>query len=77
MDFLVRQILDLRAYVDGPIDDDDAESLSSVSAEVAADFWSGVDVDHEVVRCDAPARIDDFASSRFRAQRGDVILSIS
>jgi hypothetical protein len=47
------------AYVDGPLADEDAESLSCISAEVAADFWSGVDIDYEVVQVDAPNRIVD------------------
>ena len=47
------------AYIDGPLTDKDAESLSCISAEVAADFWSGVDVDHEFVRLDFPEKIND------------------
>lgn len=47
------------AYVDGPLSEEDAESLSCISAEVAADFWSGVDIDYEVVRVDFPKRVDD------------------
>jgi hypothetical protein len=47
------------AYVDGPLDEKDATSLSSVAAEVAADFPAGVDVDYDVIRCDAPAPILD------------------
>lgn len=47
------------AYVDGPLTEEDAESLSCISAEVAADLWSGVELDYEVVRRDSPARIDD------------------
>lgn len=47
------------AYVDGPLADEDAESLSCISAAVAADFWSGVDIDYEVVQVDAPNKIVD------------------
>lgn len=47
------------AYVDGPLTEEDAESLSCISAEVAADFWSGVEIDYEVVRVDFPNRIED------------------
>lgn len=47
------------AYVDGPLADEDAESLSCISAEIAADFWSGVDIEYEVVQVDAPNRIVD------------------
>jgi len=41
------------------LSDADAESLSCISAEVAADFWPGVDIDYEVVRLDFPEKIDD------------------
>lgn len=54
------------AYVDGPIADEDLESLSVISAEVAADFWSGVDVDYEVVRLDWPTPIEDSRTRAFR-----------
>ncbi|MEQ1736808.1 MAG: hypothetical protein ABL886_10470 [Rhodoglobus sp.] len=54
------------AYVDGPLCEEDALSLSCISAEVAADFWSGVDVDYEVVQVDVQGRIDD---SRIRVYR--------
>lgn len=47
------------AYVDGPLTEEDAESLSCIAAEVAADFWSGVDIDYEVVRVDLPNPIED------------------
>jgi hypothetical protein len=53
------------AYVDGELTPQDEESLSCVSAEVAADFWSGVDIDYEVIRCDAPQRICDDRLSVF------------
>lgn len=47
------------AYIDGSLADEDAESLSCISAEVAADFWEGVDIDYEVVRLDLPSSIAD------------------
>jgi hypothetical protein len=47
------------AYVDGPLDENDSESLSCMSAEVAADFWEGVDVDYETIRLDFPSKIID------------------
>ena len=47
------------AYVDGPLAAEDEESLSCVSAEVAADFWPGVDIDYEVIHLDAPQPILD------------------
>jgi len=47
------------AYVDGPLKEADAESLSCISAELAADFWPGVDIEYQVVRSDLPAKIDD------------------
>ena len=54
------------AYVDGPLADEDSESLSCMAAEVAADFWSGVDVDYEVVQVDFPNRIVDERIRVFR-----------
>lgn len=53
------QFVKFLAYVDGQLTDEDEESLSFVSAEVAADFQHGVDVDYAVVRCDFPCRIED------------------
>jgi hypothetical protein len=47
------------AYVDGELAPQDEESLSCVSAEVAADFSPGVEIDYEIIRCDAPQRIQD------------------
>ena len=47
------------AYVDGFLNEKDAESLSCVSAEVAADFWDGVEIDYEIVRLDFPGKIVD------------------
>lgn len=52
-------LVSFRAYIDGEPHPDDLESLSCVSAEFAADFESGVYVDYEVLRVDAPARIHD------------------
>lgn len=54
------------AYIDGPLSEEDAESLSCISAEVAADFWSGVDIDYEAVRLDFPNRIQDERTRVFR-----------
>jgi hypothetical protein len=47
------------AYVDGPLSEEDAESLSCVSAEVAADFWDGIDIAYEVVRLAPATRVED------------------
>lgn len=47
------------AFVDGPLAEQDAESLSCISAEVAADFWEGVDLDYEVVQVNHPGSIPD------------------
>jgi hypothetical protein len=47
------------AYIDGPLAAEDAESLSCISAEVAADFLPGVEIDFETVRLDFPNRIVD------------------
>lgn len=47
------------AYVDGRVTEEDAESVSCVATSVAADLWSGVDFDYEIVRVDARHRIED------------------
>lgn len=52
-------------YVDGPLTEEDAESVSCIAAGVAADFWSGVELDYEMVRLDFPARIDDVRTRVF------------
>ncbi len=49
----------LRAYVDGELLDDDAESLSCIATELTADLWQEMRVDYEAIRCDWPQRIDD------------------
>src|SRR6185295_11358345 len=48
------------------ISDEGLESLSVISAEVAADFWSGVDIDYEAVRVDWPMPIEDSRTRVFR-----------
>ena len=47
------------AYIDGLLAEEDSDSLSSISAEIAADFSTGIDIDYEVVQLDFPQRIDD------------------
>lgn len=54
------------AYVDGPASEEDLESLSCISAEVAADFGSDVEIDYDVVRRDAPEPICDSRTWVFR-----------
>lgn len=58
------------AYVDGALRSEDAESLSCVSAAVAADFWPGVDIDYEIVRCDSPSPIRDARTRVFARREG-------
>lgn len=58
------------AYVDGVLRDEDNESLSVVSAEIAADFGPEVEIDYEVVRRDAPMAIDDGRVCVFRRREG-------
>lgn len=58
------------AYVDGPLAEEDAESLSCVSAEVAADFWSGVAIEYEVIRADLPTRVEDARTRVFHRREG-------
>jgi hypothetical protein len=57
------------AYVDGELADEDAESLSCIAAEVTADFWSGVEIEYEVVRIDSPVRIPDTTRTRVFQRR--------
>lgn len=45
-------------YVDGELTDD-AESISSISAEVAADFHEDFKVEYDIVSVRAPERIRD------------------
>lgn len=59
------------AYVDGPLKEGDAESLSCISAEVAADFWSGVEIDYETVRLDAPVKIMDTRTRVFHRRENE------
>lgn len=47
------------AYVDGAISENDSESLSCISAEVAADYWDDIEIDYEAIRIDYPAKITD------------------
>ena len=47
------------AYIDGPPQAEDLESLSCVGAEVTADFPDEISVDYEVIRLDSPAPIED------------------
>jgi len=58
-------------YIDGEPSEEDLESLSCVSAEVAADFSAGVDVDFEAVRCDHPQRIADDLPRVYRRRESE------
>jgi hypothetical protein len=62
------------AYIDGPVEDEDVESLSCISAEVAADFWPGVDIDFETIRLDFPSKITDTRTCVFRRREGSELL---
>jgi len=63
------------AYVDGPLTDEDSESLSAISAELAADLWSGVDVDYEAIRADRPEPIEDTRTRVFQRRELAHVLS--
>lgn len=58
------------AYVDGELEDADADSLSAVAAEVSADFPPSVEVDYEVVRRDGLVPIQDSRLRVFRRRGG-------
>jgi hypothetical protein len=53
------------AYIDGPLTEEDADSLSCMSAEIAGDFWPGVEIDYEPVRLDFPDKIMDMRARVF------------
>jgi hypothetical protein len=46
--------IQVRAYFDGPISEEDRESMSCVGTEMIADFSEPWTIDDEVVRRDAP-----------------------
>jgi hypothetical protein len=48
----------LRCYFDGPISEEDHESMELVATEVMADFFPERNVELQVVRQDAPSRLD-------------------
>lgn len=49
----------VRCYFDGPIEPDDAESMSCAETEMIADYPPDVEVTFECIRCDVPQFIDD------------------
>jgi hypothetical protein len=44
-------------YIDGPISTSDQDRLASVETEVQADFSEAYEIELEIVRCDAPAKM--------------------
>jgi hypothetical protein len=46
-------------YFDGPISEEDAETVSVIHTEIIADFFPEVEVEVKCVRLDAPTRIED------------------
>jgi hypothetical protein len=52
------QVIRMRAYFDGPISEEDLESMTCVAAQIIADFPSPWNIDEEIVRCDAPERME-------------------
>ncbi len=52
------RLIYLRCYFDGPISEEDRESMELVATEVMADFFLERNVELQVVRQDAPSRLD-------------------
>jgi hypothetical protein len=52
------RLIYLRCYFDGPISEEDHESMELVATEVMADFFLERNVELQVVRQDAPSRLD-------------------
>jgi hypothetical protein len=55
-------VIQLRSYFDGPISDEDRESLSCVATEVIADFPEPWTIEEEVIRRDASEEMECLAA---------------
>lgn len=51
-------VIFIRSYFDGPISEEDHESMSCVATEVIADFPAPWTIADEVIRCDAPEPLE-------------------
>jgi hypothetical protein len=51
----------LRFIFDGPIDEQDAESMNAVCTEVMADFPSPTGIKEEMIRADYPIEVSRYA----------------
>jgi hypothetical protein len=60
------QVIELRAYFDGPISEDDRESISCVGSEVIADFPDPWTINEEAVRRDAPEPMECLETWAYR-----------
>jgi hypothetical protein len=56
----------LRCYFDGPISEEDHESMERIATEMMADFFPERNVELQVVRQDAPARLDPLEAWAYR-----------
>lgn len=48
----------LRCYFDGPVSEEDRESMESVTTEMIADSFPELNVELRVIRLDAPSRVE-------------------
>jgi hypothetical protein len=56
----------LRCYFDGPVSEEDRESMSCVASEVIADFSAPWTIDEEVIRKDAPEPMESLDAWAYR-----------
>lgn len=52
-------MLDIRFYFDGPISQEDEESISCVESEVLADYGEEYTITAQCIRLDFPSQIND------------------
>ena len=50
--------INIIAYFDGPVCEEDAETMSCIETEVISDFYPDAEVELNVVRCDAPQKLE-------------------
>ena len=61
----------LRCYFDGPISEEDRESMESVTTEMIADFFPELNVELQVIRLDVPSRVKQPATAVAYLRRED------
>ncbi len=61
----------LQCYFDGPVSEEDRESMESVTTEMIADFFPGLNVELRIIRLDAPSRMEQPARAVAYLRRED------